>query len=195
MSADTTLPSESHPLHNHYRFWRTVNIESSTENYESQLDDLGSCETVEQFWNIYCALPTIGSADTDNYYFFKDGIMPLWEDPGNKQGGRITLVLNGVDLTPYLWETLLMATIGEQFNVGREICGVSVTYKAKKNCSVLCVWNKSSSASREIDQIEAVLRRIWSIPQKLRFKYKENYVAMHSFVKTEEKPTHSEPKS
>lgn len=98
-----------------------------------------------------------------------------------------------------------MATIGEQFNVGREICGVSVTYKAKKNCSVLCVWNKSSSASREIDQIEwvffslfmdrAVLRRIWSIPQKLRFKYKENYVAMHSFVKTEEKPTHSEPKS
>lgn len=33
--------------------------------------------------------------------------MPLWEDPGNKQGGRITLVLNGVDLTPYLWETLV----------------------------------------------------------------------------------------
>lgn len=142
--------------------------------------------------------------------------MPLWEDPENKQGGRITVVLNGVDLTPYLWETLvgeetsahaqLMATIGEQFNVGREICGVSVTYKAKKNCSVLCVWNKSSSASREIDQVEskllvflmdrAVLRRIWSTPQKLRFKYKENYVAMHSFVKkTEEKPAHSEPKS
>lgn len=99
-----------------------------------------------------------------------------------------------------------MATIGEQFNVGREICGISVTYKAKKNCSVLCVWNKSSSASREIDQIElvllslsmdrSVLRRIWSTPQKLRFKYKENYVAMHPFVKkTEDKPVHSEPKS
>ena len=81
MSADTPLPSESHPLHNHYRFWRTVSIESNvffvcrfndqTENYESQLDDLGSCETVEQFWDIYCSLPTIGSADADNYYFFK----------------------------------------------------------------------------------------------------------------------------
>ena len=90
--------------------------------------------------------------------------MPLWEDPENKNGGRVTLTLTGTELLPYLWETLvssiiymlyqLLTTIGEQFNVGKEICGVSVTVKPKKNQSVLCVWNKTATFGRVITQIE-----------------------------------------
>lgn len=28
--------------------------------------------------------------------------MPLWEDPENKNGGRVTLTLTGTELLPYL---------------------------------------------------------------------------------------------
>ena len=97
--------------------------------------------------------------------------MPLWEDPENCEGGRVTLTLTGRELLPFLWETLvcfcldsdqvveltylqLLTTIGEQFNVGREICGISVTYKSNRDQAVLCVWNKTATFTRVISQIE-----------------------------------------
>ena len=33
--------------------------------------------------------------------------MPLWEDPENCEGGRVTLTLSGKELLPFLWETLV----------------------------------------------------------------------------------------
>ena len=37
--------------------------------------------------------------------------MPLWEDPENKNGGRVTLTLTGTELLPYLWENLVSSNI------------------------------------------------------------------------------------
>ncbi|KAK8807722.1 eukaryotic translation initiation factor 4E [Blastocystis sp. subtype 4] len=188
---------ENHPLRNYYRFWRVSNIDANTDNYENALEDLGLCRTVEQFWEIYCFLPVIGTGSCDSYYFFKDGIMPLWEDPENKNGGRVTLTLTGTELLPYLWETLLLTTIGEQFNVGKEICGVSVTVKPKKNQSVLCVWNKTATFGRVITQIETVLKTVWNSPPRMRFAYKRNSNAVYSvsMKKEDQEPEATEIKT
>ena len=37
--------------------------------------------------------------------------MPLWEDPENCEGGRVTLTLTGKELLPFLWETLVCSLL------------------------------------------------------------------------------------
>lgn len=44
------------------------------EEYEHNLQSLGSCKTVEEFWKLYCSLPVIGTEGTTNYSFFKVGV-------------------------------------------------------------------------------------------------------------------------
>lgn len=46
--------------------------------------------------------------------------MPLWEDPENCEGGRVTLTLSGKELLPFLWETLvriLLSFVLEHFSL------------------------------------------------------------------------------
>ena len=46
----------------------------------------------------------------------------------------------------------LLTTIGEQFDVGNEICGVSVNMK-RNNC-IFMVWNKTATFEQAINKIE-----------------------------------------
>lgn len=88
-------------------------------------------------------------------------IEPTWEHEENAQGGRVIVSISRKDLAPYLWEVLvlfcmnievqLLTTIGEQFDVGNEICGVSVTIK--RNCTFM-VWNKTATFEKAIHKIE-----------------------------------------
>ena len=48
----------------------------------------------------------------------------------------------------------LLTTIGEQFDVGSEICGVSVS--VKKNTCTFMVWNKTATFEQAINKIEYV---------------------------------------
>lgn len=62
------------------------------------------------------------------------------------------LTIFNKEIVPYLWEDLvrfyssssivqLLAVIGEQFDVGMEICGVCLAVRSKR-CSI-SVWNKT----------------------------------------------------
>ena len=148
----------------------TNNIQN--EGYLNGLEDLGLCRTVEDFWQIYLSLPTIGSENTSHYYLFKvcfyssfheqNNIEPTWEHERNCQGGRLIISIIGKELAPYMWELLviiisifdnqLLTTVGEQFDVGSEICGVSVSVK-RNNCTFM-VWNKTATFEQAINKIE-----------------------------------------
>lgn len=45
--------------------------------------------SVEEFWGLYNNIigPSLLGARAD-YYLFKDDIIPAWEDPANKHGGK-----------------------------------------------------------------------------------------------------------
>ena len=49
----------------------------------------------------------------------------------------------------------LLTTVGEQFDVGSEICGVSVSVK-RNNCTFM-VWNKTATFEQAINKIEFIL--------------------------------------
>jgi translation initiation factor 4E len=84
---------------------------------------------------------------TTEFHLFKDGINPFWEDPANKLGGKWTIRLKKGISSRY-WEDLLLAIIGEQFDVGSEICGAVLSVRINED--IISVWNKSA------DNIEAV---------------------------------------
>lgn len=48
-----------------------------------------SFASVEEFWGLYNNIvPPSQLPGKANYYLFKDGIMPAWEDAQNKDGGK-----------------------------------------------------------------------------------------------------------
>jgi translation initiation factor 4E len=97
---------------------------------------------VEHFWRIYDHLirPNEIKQSVD-YHLFKEGIKPTWEDVANKNGGKWMIRIKK-GLSSYYWEELLLAMIGEQFDVGHEICGAVLSVRHGED--IISVWNKNT---------------------------------------------------
>lgn len=69
----------------------------------------------------------------------------MWEDAANIQGGKwIVRVKKG--LASRYWENLVMAIIGDQFDVQDEICGAVLSIRNSED--IISVWNKTSANGR-----------------------------------------------
>lgn len=49
------------------------------------------------------------------------------------------------------WEDILLAIIGEQFDVGSEICGAVVSIRINED--ILSVWNKTADNKEAVNKI------------------------------------------
>jgi hypothetical protein len=81
------------------------------------------------------------------YYLFKDGIQPKWEDPKNAHGGCWTATAprtpNAGQVLDSWWLNSVLACIGEQFDEGDEVCGVTVNIRQGK--SRIEMWTKTAA--------------------------------------------------
>jgi translation initiation factor 4E len=80
----------------------------------------------------------------------------MWEDERNRQGGKFSIRLRK-GLASRYWEDLLLAVIGEQLEVGDEICGVGVSMRYNED--ILSVWNKTASDAEAKKMIYAALQK------------------------------------
>ncbi len=64
----------------------------------------------------------------------------MWEDVQNASGGKWMVRLKKGLASKY-WEDLILAIIGEQFDVGNEICGAVVSVRGTED--IISVWNRS----------------------------------------------------
>eukprot|EP00124_Ichthyophonus_hoferi_P003379 Ihof_evm5s289 gene=Ihof_evmTU5s289 len=97
---------------------------------------------VEDFWQCYKHLQRPDDLKgISDYHLFREGISPLWEDEANKYGGKWIVRLRK-GLASRLWEALILAVLGNQFEVGLEVCGavISVRY----NEDIISLWNRSA---------------------------------------------------
>lgn len=86
----------------------------------------------------------------------------MWEDPANKSGGKWMIrVKKG--LSSHYWEDLLLAIIGEQFDVGHELCGAVLSIRSGED--IISVWNKNSENIEATNKIRSynVLMRHTSV--------------------------------
>jgi len=133
-----------------------------------------SFDSVEEFWGLYNNIvPPSQLPQKANYYLFREGIIPAWEDDANKNGGKWSIQLpreknrNNVDK---MWLYTMLAAIGETFDpevmksdVNRSpeeslITGVIVS--TRPQFYRISIWTRLAPANSEEDPLR---KRIESV--------------------------------
>jgi hypothetical protein len=99
--------------------------------YENSIKVITTVTTVEGFWETYDFLKRPNDLPTTtDYHFFREGIMPTWEDPSNAKGGK-WIVRLPKGLASRYWEEIILALIGAQFTgvPDGEICGAVLSVR------------------------------------------------------------------
>lgn len=101
------------PLTNHFTFWLTFfnkSKDKQLEEFEDNLKPLGSFSTAEGFWDMYQHMKRPHALPRGSEFFlFKAGIKPLWEEPANEGGGRFFISVKRSTMANKMWEDLLLA--------------------------------------------------------------------------------------
>ncbi|KAI8075086.1 translation initiation factor eIF 4e-like domain-containing protein [Gongronella butleri] len=173
----TALQTQHHELRYAWIFWFIHRSpRSKITNYEDSMRQVASFATVEEFWAVYshlnrpCDLPAIS-----DYHLFKSGIRPMWEDPMNAQGGKWIVRLRK-GLASRYWEDLILAIVGEQFDVEGEICGAVLSIRNTED--IISVWNKTASNGKINLSIRDTIKRVLNLPQDTPMEYKSHTVAI-----------------
>jgi len=93
--SDPTNFTVKHPL---YSAW-TLSFDSASKqdkakSWEDAIVPVASFADVESFWSLNSAIvPPSTLGQNANYYLFKQGIKPAWEDDANAQGGKWSVQL------------------------------------------------------------------------------------------------------
>lgn len=178
-----------HPLQYTYCLWfnRRVQGARTQENYEKNIKKVGTFSTVEDFWDYYSHLIRPNDLpNTSDYHLFKDGIKPMWEDDANKSGGKWIVRLRKGMASRY-WEDLILAVLGEQFEVGGEICGAVVSIRYQED--IISLWNRTATDSETKMKILETMKKVLAIDgASARIEYKNHDASIRdnsSFRNTE----------
>lgn len=149
---------------------------STKRNYDQNLRLICRWGTIEGFWRYYQWLKRPSSLTLQSdYHLFKEGIKPMWECPSNVNGGKWKLRLRK-GIVDRCWENLLMAVVGEQFDVGDEICGIVVCVRNQEDN--LAIWNKTATDQRIIEIIRKKLVEVLQLPTNTLMEYKTHNQAL-----------------
>lgn len=164
-----TVGSDHHPLEHAYTFWyfkkeRVLDPAAAQSiDYESNMKEIGDFASVESFWTLYSHLkrPSEMPAPSD-YQMFRKGVKPIWEDPENKLGGK-WLIRVKKEYTDRLWEDLLLAIVGNQFEASGygEVCGAVISIREFHD--VISLWIKSTNKITR-DRVKDSLRYVLKLP-------------------------------
>ncbi|CAM9545687.1 unnamed protein product, partial [Choristocarpus tenellus] len=171
-------------IQNRYCFWyyrKGVQKEKDpSEAYESGIKEVSSFQTVEHFWRIYNHILRADQVpNATDIHLFRDGIKPTWEDTQNQRGGQLLVRLKK-GLASRAWEEVVLAIIGEQFDVGNEICGAVVSVRYSED--VISVWNRNADNAEGIDKIRENLRRLLKIPHFVQVDYRRHQDNLHTLA-------------
>lgn len=117
----------THPLNTEWSLWISTKVKSN--NWLDTIKNIITIGSIEDFWGMFNNIPQAGSLHfPSDYYFFRNGILPMWEAPENKNGGKMTITFKKTcDLEYFnkVWLYTILGCIGEQFdNNYNNICGI-----------------------------------------------------------------------
>ncbi|KAF9907788.1 Eukaryotic translation initiation factor 4E type 2 [Linnemannia zychae] len=175
--SNLVVSSEIHPLHFNWVFWFMHRPPGSKiTNYEGAMKKIATFGSVEDFWAVYSHLRRPHELpNVSDYHLFRQGVRPVWEDPVNINGGKWIVRLKK-GLASRYWENLIMAVIGDQFDVGSEICGIVLSIRGAED--ILSIWNQSSQGGRTNLKIRDTMKRVLSLPADTIMEYKTHNDAL-----------------
>ncbi|CAF2705780.1 unnamed protein product [Rotaria sp. Silwood2] len=162
-----------HLLEGRWTFWythRPTTFRNTAVNYDSCLKKLGTFGSIEEFWFYYDHMKFPSELPFySDIHLFKENLKPMWEEEGNRLGGKWILRLKK-GLSTRLWELLVLAVIGEQFNVGKEICGIVCSIRPQED--LISVWTKTANNQLVTQRIKETMKKVLSLPQDCPIEYK-----------------------
>ncbi|CAI5439700.1 unnamed protein product [Caenorhabditis angaria] len=194
-----------HPLQNRWALWYLKT--EKDKDWEDCLKMLALFDTVEDFWALQNHIQSAGELPRgSDYYMFKEGIRPMWEDVNNVQGGRWIIkkrisktihVKKRVIVTKgeppetrkknldHLWLELLLAIVGEQFeDYGEFICGAALNVRGKGD--KVSLWTRDATKDDVNLRIGQIMKEKLSIPDSDTLIYavnKDSSIRTSSVVK------------
>ncbi|KAG8714770.1 hypothetical protein FRC11_007181 [Ceratobasidium sp. 423] len=144
-----------HPLKSTWVIWfhqRQNRTPQTLINYEEGIKRVTAFSSVESFWSIFTHLnPPSNLQPTTDYLIFHSGVQrPVWEDPMNVKGGKWSIRLRK-GVADRLWEDLILALIGDQFEDEDEVCGCVLSVRTQED--IISIWNKDESNSQVLNRI------------------------------------------
>ncbi len=124
-------------------FHKTKDVDWSAKSF-IQLYEIN---TIEDFWRLYSnweeCLPNI---ETNMYFLMRKGVLPMWEDKSNIQGGSWSVKISRNNVYS-AWTELSMALIGETITQNNELSGIvnGISISPKKYFCIVKIWNNNNS--------------------------------------------------
>ncbi|KAG6850790.1 hypothetical protein H0H93_008828 [Arthromyces matolae] len=203
-SSNNTSPGTVavHPLRNTWVFYfrqqRTPG--NKITSYEDGVKKISAFSSVESFWSLWTHLsPPSALLPTTDYLLFHSGVRrPVWEDPLNLSGGKwIIRLKKGV--ADRIWEDLVMAIIGDQFDECRnvednevggnwddksdasgsewpEICGCTISVRQHED--IVSLWNRLDADPKVRERIRDAMKKALNLPASTIMEYKSNNDSM-----------------
>ena len=167
------------PLARKYTLWYSGASETrDAESFKDSIKPLATFSTVEEFWSVYQHILRPDKVNPRTcYHLFQEGIEPMWEDPANKEGGRWYAWFQK-GYSNRLWEDLLLAIIGNQFEKGDMITGIEVRTRVKGD--TISVWTKNSADEEEKESVKQDFLKALNAPEGLHLDYEVFSQAMSS---------------
>ncbi|PVU86754.1 hypothetical protein BB560_006607 [Smittium megazygosporum] len=115
-----------HPLVDEWTVWYDSPSKKVTEqNWMANIKKAADFQTLEDFWSVLNNIPGVNQIPVGaNYHVFKNGIKPMWEDPANTKGGRLSVTFNksAGDTIQNLWFRALAVIVGSDLSI-ENVCG------------------------------------------------------------------------
>jgi len=164
--------AETHPLHSTWAFWMK-GVKGKQRGEKGEWDcgtKMFTFSTVEEFWRYFNNLrPASSLPMQSDYYLFKEGIMPMFEDTANSAGGEWRLPIGNKNALDDGWLYTVLGCIGETLDPnGDEINGVAVSIRKREDR--VSIWTKGVEAGR-VQEIGRRLRVILKVEPRVAIKF------------------------
>jgi len=182
--ADPKLPMmpqhktvDFHPLRFPWTLWYMHRAPGQKiTDYEAAIKSISSFETIEEFWSVYSHAQRPSQVENvSDFHLFKQGIRPIWEDEANINGGKWMVRLKK-GLADRYWESLVVALVSEQFDVGKEICGAVLSLRHSED--ILSLWNRTATDSKINLRVRDTMKNTLDMPSETVMEYKTHNDAL-----------------
>lgn len=187
MQTDPKTQSDLVYLHQPFTFWFTFfkkSKDKQLEEFEDNLKEIATFNTAEEFWGIYQHMKRPDALPRGcEFFLFKKGIRPLWEDMSNVGGGRFFLSMKKSGVTNKVWEDLLISMILLKTDEFSEINGVVLNVRTSE--VIMSIWTKNISED-EKNIIKSWLKDALDLPNEQIINYKKHPTDEQLLKKQEE---------
>lgn len=175
-------PTGEAPLETAWTFWydKKTTDKKESDQYMEGLKQLGSFNTIQGFYRHYQYFLRPSELPRDhNVYCFRKHYKPMWEE--FPEGGcwiiRIKRKTNQ-SYVNHMWENLLLACIGEAFEMP-DVVGAVLSTRLKDD--VLSIWNLSNRGTPARFRIGERLKEILDLNMTALIQYKDHMQSLQDY--------------